>query len=172
MPVPPPGLRTHFLNPCTFFAHREEHLISTLLGSCVSVCLWDVRLGCGGMNHYMLPLWNGRGLPTPKYGNIAIDKLVKQLLSLGCRKEDLIAKVFGGANVTELSHGMFSVGERNIQFAEEALALQGIAIRAQETGGVQAMKIEFNSKQGVVVLRKVAQHSPLPTGLPEVRNLR
>lgn len=172
MPSPTPGLRTHILNPCMYFAHREEHLISTLLGSCVSVCLWDTHQNCGGMNHYMLPLWNGHGLPTPKYGNIAIEKLVKHLLALGCRQEDLIAKVFGGANITELSQGMFSVGEKNIELAEVALKMHGIPIVSSEVGGRQAMKVEFNSKHGMVILRKVAKRSHLPATLPDLRNLK
>ncbi|GLH71735.1 hypothetical protein GETHLI_02370 [Geothrix limicola] len=150
-----------------FFAHREEHLISTLLGSCVSVCLWDANLRCGGMNHYMLPLWNGKGLPTPKYGNIAIEKLVKHLLALGCRKGDLVAKVFGGASVIDLSQDLYSVGERNIQLAEEALKMNGIPILASEVGGTQAMKVEFNTKLGSVLVRKVVRQDWVRLPLPE-----
>ena len=64
-PGNPPKL---FLQPCTIFVHREEHWVSTILGSCISLCLWDPKLGAGGINHYMLPLWNGEGLPTPNTG--------------------------------------------------------------------------------------------------------
>ncbi|MBN1596957.1 MAG: hypothetical protein JW894_01580 [Bacteroidales bacterium] len=47
----------------------------------------------------MLPFWNGSGLATPKYGNIAIEKLLKKLVSMGSRKDQIIAKVFGGSEV-------------------------------------------------------------------------
>ena len=165
----PPVVRKHFVNPCMLFVHWEEHVIATLLGSCVSVCLWDTRLGYGGINHYMLPLWNGAGLPTPKYGNIAIEKLIQNLNNLGCRKEDLIAKVFGGANVINLGREAFSVGERNIHIAKETLGRHGIPIRAIEVGGGHAMKIEFNSKTGIVIVRKVSQNSGVPSTLPEAQ---
>jgi len=165
----PAGVRKHFLNPCMFFAHGEEHLVSTLLGSCASVCLWDPNLRQGGMNHFMLPLWNGRGLPTPKYGNIAIEKLINNLRALGSRKGDLVAKVFGGASILDIDRGLYAIGERNIQIAKEVLAMSGIPILASETGGTRAMKIEFNSKYGTVLLRKVASQAFTPPVLPDGR---
>ncbi len=58
---------THYLHPGNLFAHRTPHIVTTILGSCVAVCLWDPINNIGGINHYMLPLWNGEGLPVPKY---------------------------------------------------------------------------------------------------------
>ncbi|MEA1973295.1 MAG: chemotaxis protein CheD, partial [Candidatus Cloacimonadota bacterium] len=55
----------------------------TVLGSCISVCIWDNKLRIGGMNHYMLPLWKRKGLATPKYGDIAIPKLIEKVINLG-----------------------------------------------------------------------------------------
>lgn len=168
--VPPtPKLPTHVLNPGMLFAHHEEYVISTLLGSCIAVCLWDSRLRIGGMNHFMLPLWQGRGLPTPRYGNIAIEKLIGNLASMGSRKEDLVAKVFGGANVVNYSPGLFPVGTRNIALADEALTAHGIPILAKEVGGTRAMKIEFNTRTGTVILRLVAKGQGVPASLPDVR---
>jgi chemotaxis protein CheD len=155
-----------------FFAHREAHLVCTLLGSCVAVCLWDPNMRVGGMNHYMLPLWNGRGLPTPKYGNIAIAKLISHLVTLGCRKGNLVAKVFGGASILDFNRQIYSIGERNIDIAKEVLDLAGIPILASEVGGTRAMKIEFHSGQGTVLLRKVANQGPAPLLLPDGRSLQ
>ncbi len=169
MPPPTSKVPTHVLNPSMVFAHREEHVISTLLGSCIAVCLWDPRLQVGGMNHFMLPLWQGRGLPTPMYGDIAIEKLIKNLGALGSRKSDLVAKVFGGANVVNYSPGLFPVGTRNILIAEETLSAHGIPIRAKEVGGNRAMKIDFNSKDGSVILRLVARPDWAPPTLPDLR---
>jgi chemotaxis protein CheD len=169
MAHPHPQVPTHVLNPCMLFVPREEHVISTLLGSCVSVCLWDPRLKLGGMNHFMLPLWNGKGLPTPKFGNIATEKLIQNLLMLGCRKEDLIAKVFGGATVVGFAPGMYPVGSRNIQLAEEILDAHGIPIQASEVGGERAMKIDFNSRHGTVILRRVVKLEWTPLSLPDPR---
>ncbi len=148
-PVPP--VPRHHLNPCMLVARRDELEVTTLLGSCVSVCLWDSHLACGGMNHYMLPLWNGEGLPTPKYGNVAIEKLIENLLGLGCRKEHLVAKCFGGANVLGDTSGRTLIGDRNITLADELLAIHRIPVLAREVGGLRGMKIIFNTRTGVVL---------------------
>ena len=144
------------MNPCMLMASRDELEIMTLLGSCVAVCLWDPRLAFGGMNHYMLPLWNGEGLPTPKYGNVAIEKLIARMLEFGCRKEQLVAKCFGGANVLGDTSGRMLVGERNIAVAEEVLGNHRIPIVAQDMGGLRGMKILFNTRTGVVLAGRLA----------------
>jgi len=51
----------------------------------------------------MLPLWNGEGLASPKYGNIAIEKLIERMLYLGSRKANLQAKIFGGGEVIDVN---------------------------------------------------------------------
>ena len=71
----------HFLYPGAIYISPEPTLITTILGSCVAICLYDPILQIGGMNHYMLPLWNGQGLASPRYGNIAIEKLITNLES-------------------------------------------------------------------------------------------
>jgi chemotaxis protein CheD len=158
-----------FLQPCLLFAHREEHLVCTILGSCVAVCLWDSELYRGGMNHFMLPLWNGEGLPTPKYGNVAIEKLLQKLISLGSVRENLVAKVFGGANVLNAGPGLFQVGERNILVARQLLSDHGIRIKASDTGGTRGRRILFNTRSGSVLVSKLGQEfsaQDLPDGRP------
>ena len=71
--------QTHFLYPSTLFASREPFIVNTILGSCVAVCIYDTVLKFGGINHYMLPFWNGQGLASPKFGNIAIHKLLEKI---------------------------------------------------------------------------------------------
>jgi len=159
----------HFLHPCTIFVHKEEHWVSTILGSCISLCLWDPKLGLGGINHYMLPLWNGEGLPTPRYGNIAIEKLIERILAHGGRKERLVAKLFGGARVIRGDAAPFSVGERNITVAREILAAQEIKIAASEVGGTRGMKIHFNTRSGSVLLARIPAEDPLAQALPDGR---
>ena len=146
--------KTHFLLLGTIFAHGQPHVITTVLGSCVSVCLWDPVLRAGGMNHYHLPLWNGEGLPTPKYGNIAIPKLLESILALGCRKQDLKAKVFGGTG-----RSILQVGKRNIELAEEMLAEEGIPIVSFDVGGTVGRKIIFDTETGIILLKKFKQES-------------
>lgn len=147
-------INKHFLFPGTIFAEPLEYQISTVLGSCVAVCLWDQVSRKGGMNHIMLPLWNGEGLATPKYGNIAMEKLLAKVLSIGCRREHLVAKVFGGANVSGTGLEVYMIGDRNISLAMEMLKEFGIAVVAKDVGGRVGRKIIMNTETGVVLVGK------------------
>lgn len=144
-----------YLYPGMLFAEPGDYSVTTVLGSCVSVCLWDPSARAGGMNHYLLPLWNGDGLRTPKYGNIAIPLLVEKLLQAGCLKANLKAKVFGGASVLESTSGLLNVGERNIHFAESALEEARIPIIGKDVGGTTGRKLMFVTGTGDVYVRKL-----------------
>ncbi len=145
--------RTHFLYPSGIFVHTEPYEVCTVLGSCVSVCLWDTQLKIGGINHYMLPLWNGEGLASPKYGNIAIARLVERMLLLGCNQTHLVAKVFGGAQQLEKGKSIFNISERNIHLALNTLKEAGIPVRSQNTGGEKGRKIKFYTGSGDVLMK-------------------
>ena len=141
----------HFLYPSSLFVSREPYVIKTILGSCVGICLWDKRLKYGGLNHYMLPNWNGNDLASPKYGNIAIDKLLERMLYLGSNIKDIQAKVFGGGELLEASTGNSSlIGERNIRVARLMLEERKIPIVASSTGGKRGRKILFFTDTGEV----------------------
>ena len=145
-----------YLTVGDIFAKAEAYEIVTVLGSCVSVCLWDNRLKIGGMNHYMLPLWNGEGLASPKYGSIAINKLIQRMIAFGSRKEHLIAKVFGGASViTNNNKGLWNVGERNVIVAQDMLEDDGIPVVSADTGGILGRKILFDTLTGRVLVKKL-----------------
>jgi len=145
----------HFLLPGTIKTSSKEMNISTLLGSCVAVCLWDKKLHQGGINHYMLPFWNGQGLASPKYGNIAIEKLIKNLINIGSEKKNLVAKVFGGAAVINSSDCVFNIGERNIEIQENILQEQGIKVVAKSVGGQLGRKLIFNTETGTVKMKYI-----------------
>lgn len=149
----------HFLFPGATYVDVGECEITTVLGSCVAVCLWDQRNGGGGMNHFMLPLWNGEGLATPKYGNIAMERLLEHLLAIGARKEHLVAKVFGGANLLATSNAACPIGERNIELALTQLEEWRIAVVASDLGGRVGRKIIMNTMTGVVLLGRGKQQN-------------
>lgn len=144
----------HYLYPGTLFVHRKPHLITTVLGSCVAVCLWNQTSQLGGINHYLLPLWNGEGLPTPKYGNIAISKLLEKVRAHSRPGDKLIAKVFGGASMWEKTDGLLAVGQRNVDLALETLDSLNIPIVGKDLGGHQGRKVIFNSGDGTVLMRR------------------
>jgi chemotaxis protein CheD len=146
---------TYYLFPATIFVSKEPCLISTILGSCVSVCLWDTELKYGGINHFMLPLWNGKGLASPKYGNIAINKLYERMLDLGCNKKNLVAKVFGGGDILQTTSYQFNIGLRNIEIANEYIKELNIQLAGISVGGVNGRKIIFDTQKGTVIQRYI-----------------
>jgi len=130
-------------------------MINTILGSCVAVCLYDPVLQIGGMNHYMLPLWNGNGLASPKYGNIAIEKLIASMEMKGAARNRIYAKVFGGGEVLDNASGSFKIGPRNIEVAKRLLSDNNIAIKASHTGGKLGRKIQYNSYTSEVKMKLI-----------------
>jgi chemotaxis protein CheD len=143
----------HYLLPGNLFAHHEEHLVTTVLGSCVSVCLWDSVRGIGGINHFMLPLWNGDGLASPRYGNIAIQKLIAKMLAVGADRSSLKAKIFGGGDVLKVTSAYMNIGARNVVVAEDLLREEKIPVISADTGGKHGRKLIFNTRTGVVLVK-------------------
>jgi len=144
-------IEKYYLYPATLFASDKPFEVSTVLGSCVAVCFWDCVKNIGGINHYMLPLWNGDGLASPKYGNIAIEKLYNKMIDMGSRKADLRAKVFGGGEVIDTFISSFNIGERNINIAYEVLKEMNIPVISHCTGGKFGRKILFYTDSGNVM---------------------
>ncbi|MEZ5071384.1 MAG: chemotaxis protein CheD [Bacteroidales bacterium] len=153
----------HYLYPSALFASNQPTLVNTVLGSCVAVCLWDPILSIGGINHYMLPLWNGQGLPSPKYGNIAIEKLIEKMLSFGSTKRNLKAKVFGGGEILVTKNDQFQIGDRNIEIAFKILKEERIPIVGQSVAGQLGRKIQYRTDTGVVH-QKYIQKTNGPNG--------
>ena len=151
--------QAYYLYPSNLFADRQPFKISTLLGSCVAVCLYDKKLKYGGMNHFMVPLWNGEGLASPKYGNVAIQQLVTKMIQLGSYKRDLVAKVFGGAAVLNTENKGLSVGDRNIKVARQELERFDIKIVAASTGGYLGRKIIFDNRTGEVLQKYIKKRN-------------
>jgi chemotaxis protein CheD len=117
----------------------------------VAICFFDKKKCIGGINHYMLPYWNGEGLESPRYGNVAITQLLVKMYEIGARKEDMICKIFGGAEVLTEQTSVFNVGQRNIELAMKIISEKGIPLVGSSTGGKQGRKIYFNTGTGEVL---------------------
>lgn len=142
----------YFLYPGYIFISKEPHLLSTVLGSCVSVCIWDPALKFGGMNHYMhaKPFKKER---TAQFGIIAIPYLIKTLIKMGAQKHNLKAHIVGGAQNNQM--GSLIVGKQNIEIAEELLRKNFIDIITFDTGGEFGRKVIFDTETGEIVIYKV-----------------
>jgi chemotaxis protein CheD len=98
----------------------------------------------------MLPHWNGNDLASPKFGNIAIEKLLERMIQLGAKKEHMQAKIFGGGDLISKGGSSMLIGERNIRVARLMLEEKGIPIIASSTGGRKGRKILFFTDTGEV----------------------
>jgi chemotaxis protein CheD len=128
-------------------------IFKTVLGSCVSVCLWDEQLHIGGLNHFILPSGRNHEVDA-RFGNIAIPQLIRRLEVLGCAS--LVAKVFGGAAVMS-TRSIACVGEVNTELAMALLRERRIPVIAQRTGGDQGIVIQYWSGNGEVLVREIAR---------------
>ena len=143
----------YFLFPSALFADRAPHHVQTILGSCIAVCLYDVNLHFGGINHYMMPWWNGEGIPSPKYGDVSMELLVKKMESLGSLKMNLVAKVFGGANQHFQENSLMDIGDRNVKTALTFLEDHRIPVIGKSVGGSQGRKLLFHTDTGNVYMK-------------------
>jgi chemotaxis protein CheD len=107
----------------------------------------------------MLPFWNGEGLASPKYGNIAIEKLMDKMLMSGAQKRNIIAKVYGGAEVIEFSSNHYKIGDRNLDLAKSVLSENLINVIEHNTAGKNGRRIQFNTYTGEVKIRFIQNSS-------------
>ena len=146
----------HFLYPGQVFATRDPITISTILGSCAAVCLWDRHKRAGGMNHYLLPEGQSDGPNRLRYGNVANPELLRQVLALGSEIRNMQAKIFGGSSAfaVDLSN---SVGTRNVELAESFLRSAGIPVVEKEVSGKHGRRLVFQVVDGVTTIKNFDQ---------------
>jgi len=146
----------HFLYPGQVFVTRDPITISTILGSCAAVCLWDRHMKAGGMNHYLLPEGANEGPNRLRYGNVANPELLKRVLALGCEVRHLQAKLFGGSSAFG-GDPLQSLGSRNVQLAEEFLRSAGIPVVERDVSGKRGRRLIFRVLDGVTTIRNFDQ---------------
>lgn len=133
-----------------YFSTQDDIAIVTLLGSCVSACLWDTRRRIGGMNHFMLP---GKG-DSARLGIYAMEVLINRMLRSGAERGNLIAKVFGGANV--LQGVALDIGSQNASFVRQFLAEERIPVVAQDLEDLCPRKVAFFPATGRALIKRLS----------------
>lgn len=147
------GSFSYYLEPGFIYFSETPATIRTVLGSCVSVCLWDQERRYGGMNHFIYPSTTDPEKATPQYGNVATAGLIGLMQKAGSKTEDLVAQVTGGAHPEPIPKG--DVSRRNIEVARAVLDRKGIAIASEDTGGNMGRKVVFDTETGQLVTLKV-----------------
>lgn len=142
-----------FLNPGELVFTTEPYKIKTILGSCISVTIFDRVKQYGGMCHYLLPDSYDNSVST-KYGSVAIPLLIKKFYDKDCKKGDLEATIIGGSLILENQNEIFFIGDRNIAIAKEILEKNRIFVTSEDTGGNKGRTIIFNTKTGSVGVKK------------------
>jgi len=150
--VPLAALHQVYLHPGELYASPEPAYIKIIVGSCVAVCVYDTRLKIGGATHYLLPTREGDGPSTPRYGDVAIATLLRELRQCGSRKQDLQVHLYGGACVlSAFSNGSREpIGEQNIRLATDFLSREVIPVIRWDTGGSKGRKISMRTNTGEI----------------------
>jgi chemotaxis protein CheD len=143
---------TTYLHPGQIFVTAEPTAVMTILGYCVAVCLWDRHLRVGGMNHYLLPHWVNEAEASPRFGNVAIQRLIERLVALGSQTARLQAKVFGGACVLEAFRARH-LGNKNVEVARRALDEASIPVVHEDVGGQRGRKLLFRVDDGATSVK-------------------
>jgi len=143
-----------YLHPGKIYVAIQPTVVTTILGSCVAVCLWDADLGIGGINHYLLPTGLKSTASPFRYGNVAIDELLTRTVRAGARLPFLRAKLFGGACVLDAMRGRDThLGTKNIEIARKALTDAGIPVIASDCGGNRGRKLIFQPHDGTALVK-------------------
>ena len=150
------AIDTAKLLPGEYYVATRAMMLTTVLGSCVAACIRDVRLGIGGMNHFMLPDGDASGpmSSSARYGSYAMEILINHLLKLGARREHLEAKVFGGGNVLP-GLSLANVGQRNADFVVQFLETEQVRIVARDLVDVFPRKVNFFPATGRVLVKRL-----------------
>ena len=156
-----------YLKPGDLYHGERPATVSTILGSCVAVTLFDPGTGVGSICHAMLPRNPSlRGGETFRYVDSSIFSMMERFRALGIRKNEMEVKLFGGADVLEY-HGEsgLSVGRQNIEIALEVIAEVGLRLIVSDVGGKVGRKLRFYTHTGEVLLKRMAGSVAQRTGM-------
>ncbi len=149
----PPLAKDYLLRPGFIYMTDRSIAISTVLGSSVSICLFDKKRKIGGMNHFLYPDSKTTDRSTPRYGDIATLALARMMRDNGSKSKHLEAQIFGGAHNPDVS--AVNIGQKNITCARRILKKLKIKVISEDVGGEVGRKIIFNTSSCEIAILKV-----------------
>lgn len=145
------------MNVCT----PPDSLTTLGLGSCVGIVLYDPKTKVSGLVHVMLPDSTKIRMNenVAKFADTGIDALIDKMVILGARRNLLVSKIAGGAQMFAFSsnNDMLRIGERNVEATKQKLKELGIRILAEDTGLNYGRTIEFNAETGELLVKSVGK---------------
>jgi chemotaxis protein CheD len=139
-----------YLLPGELIVTSEPMKISTVLGSCVAVCMYDRELKVGGMNHYMMPFYKKEDDILLKYGDTSLNQLLNKMMQAGARKNRIVVRIYGGASVLRIENSTINVAEKNIGVAYDFVKKHNLVVNSVEVGGHKGRKVIFDTLAGVI----------------------
>jgi len=135
-------------------ADDDSVLVTSGLGSCVAVAVYDPDAGVGGLLHAMLPEAPAPVDTPAKYVDSGLDEMLKALFRLDADPDNLAGKLAGGSSMLDISVGD-AIGDRNVAAAERAFAEADVELVAAETGGNDGRSVSFSPTSGDVTIDRV-----------------
>lgn len=145
------------MNICT----GSDSITTLGLGSCVGVVIWDPASKICGMVHIMLPdsttIRNNTNLA--KFADSGIDELLKLVLAKGAKRQNLIAKIAGGAKMFSVNNksDLISIGDRNVEASIKKLKELKIPLKGQDTGDTYGRTVTFYPENGEYHIKRVGR---------------
>lgn len=170
LPSEPEQILDIFLQPGEiYWSNDSATRIRTLLGSCVSICLWHPVRKIGGMCHYLLPKRPQSSPPAdgldPRYGEEAIRIFLQEISAVNTHPGQYIAKVFGGGQMFQTLRPGSHIGDNNVDLAYRFLKETGIQIAAHDHGGTRDRRLMFDLWSGNVWMKRKTLGQQNPDGL-------
>jgi chemotaxis protein CheD len=146
-----------FLKPGEIFISRKPAVVSTILGSCIAITIFNERLKIGGICHALLP--RSPSLHDDdycRYVDSSITYMLKKLEAMGIQKHEMEIKLLGGADVLDITDvTRLSVGRQNIEKALEMMNNEKLALTLSDVGGTTGRSIRFYTHTGTVLLKRI-----------------
>jgi len=158
------GLPLERINIGSVKVSKDPVVFDTVLGSCISVCMYDPECNVGGMNHFMLPKAADLNNPlSTRYGVHAMELLINNLIKIGGVRSRFIVKVFGGGHVLNVPDSNNSVPTMNINFVGKFLATENIKVITSDLGGNHPKRVLFIPLTGKVYLKRLGVNEATKT---------
>lgn len=154
-----------------FYVSDDRDLVlSTVLGSCIAICLYDPAIEAGGMNHFLLAEpGGGRAIDPLKqrlYGAFAMEQLINEMIKRGASRSTMKAHIYGGSNI---NRAMAHIGSSNASFARDFLRQDGIPISLEDTGGSSARRLELKPATGQIRCKHIPTEDVPSSAMPMMR---
>lgn len=146
-------VQDYFLEPGAIYLATQPACISTVVGSSVTVCIYDRKRKIGSMNHFSYPRTTDPKESTARYGNVATLAMIRMLVAEGSKPKHMEAQIIGGAHNREISS--HNIGMENVRVARRILSHQKIRVLSEDVGGEKGRKVVFSTHTNEVVIFKV-----------------